>query len=131
MKIKFLSIPLLVTLLVACSKDEVMRPHNEPIMPNAEIAVDKIGLSIDFSGSYKETKVVTSTISYTDEDDDLGTAVLYFVDPFFLERTGVDEENFRAVVPYYEDMYDWGGDFKLKNISTGSVAMSFLPLRNK
>lgn len=131
MKIKFLSIPLLVTLLVACSKDEVMRLHNEPIMPNAEIWVDKIGLSIDFSGSYKETKVVTSTISYTDEDDDLGTAVLYFTDPFFLDQSVLEEEEMRAVIPGFENVYHWDSFFRLKNISTGSVAMSFLPFRNK
>lgn len=94
--------------------------------------IKAIGLSADVSSHYKATKTISSTVAYNDSDDDLGVAVLYFTDPFFLYRTTPYDEEFglsddeilRAAFPLY-DIY------QPKDISTGIVTMSFLPLRYK
>lgn len=78
-------------------------------------------LSIESSSSYKTTKTVSTTVSYTDKDDNLGTAILYFTDPVITRATRSMPIIFARSRKEYHP----------KDISTGSVTMTFLPMKYK
>lgn len=70
--------------------------------------LDIFSLSFGASETRKESRAVSYTVSYTNDSDDLGSAILSFYDP---------------VIDHYS-----GNDFYPKNITTGSVTMTIFPV---
>lgn len=69
------------------------------------------GVSSEIENNNRETHTVTSKYSYTDTDDVLGTLSLFFEDPVILGERSTS-----------------GKQYRLKNISNGTVTATFVPL---